>query len=346
MKNKKEFLSILISVLICVFVFAAIVYATTTIGNDVTVSNGSFVLPAADVENQTFGVYEGTTNLIRTFRPTGSQENNIFIGDAGNNTMGPGGGAGNLAIHNIGIGNNALKNLTTGRTNIAIGKNALKNNTTGQENTAIGAASIENTTGSYNIAIGSAALDANQDGDENIAIGWGALTMNTGSGSIGIGNYAGDSETGSNKLFIDNISRWDETANRTESLIYGIFDAAVANQYLTINGQLQVSGTGNSYFTGNVGIGDTVPAYKLSVDGTASVSGTTYLGDTYFSGVVSASDANGLLVGEGVKITAGTASVSGACGTAGSLYIRTGQAGVDTVLNICDSDGVWNPTDL
>lgn len=39
MKNKKQFLGILLSVLICVFVFAVIVYATTTIGNSITIGD-------------------------------------------------------------------------------------------------------------------------------------------------------------------------------------------------------------------------------------------------------------------------------------------------------------------
>ncbi|MBU0612307.1 hypothetical protein KKA39_02815, partial [Patescibacteria group bacterium] len=63
----------------------------------------------------------------------------------------------------------------------------------------------------------------------------------TGSGNVFLGSQAGYYETGSNKLFIDNQDRTDEATARTNSLIYGIFDATPANQKLTINGMLNVS---------------------------------------------------------------------------------------------------------
>jgi hypothetical protein len=62
-----------------------------------------------------------------------------------------------------------------------------------------------------------------------------------GSGNVGIGALAGYYETGSNKLFIDNAPRASEADARVKALIYGVFDAAVANQFLTINGNLVTS---------------------------------------------------------------------------------------------------------
>ena len=90
-----------------------------------------------------------------------------------------------------------------------------------------------NTTGSYNTAFGDAALYTNTTGGTNTAIGRAAGGLNsTGSGNVFIGYKAGYSETGSNKLYIDN-------SDTTSPLIYGDF----ANDTVTINGDLTTTGT-------------------------------------------------------------------------------------------------------
>lgn len=54
MTNKKQFFSVLLSVIVCVFVFGVIVYATTTIGNDVTVGG---MLTIGDInQNNQIGI--------------------------------------------------------------------------------------------------------------------------------------------------------------------------------------------------------------------------------------------------------------------------------------------------
>lgn len=58
---------------------------------------------------------------------------------------------------------------------------------------------------------------------------------NTTAGGVYIGNGAGYYETAANKLFIDNATRTSEAEGRTNALIYGIFNAAVASQELTFN---------------------------------------------------------------------------------------------------------------
>lgn len=69
----------------------------------------------------------------------------------------------------------------------------------------------------------------------NTIIGSWAGYFYTGSHGVLIGDHAGYQETGSNKLFIDNLQRADEANGRSKSLIYGVFDAATANQVLSFN---------------------------------------------------------------------------------------------------------------
>lgn len=215
---------------------------------------GSLILPATLIENQSFGVYEGAINLIRTFRPTGSTGYNIFIGNAGNNTMSPGGGAAYLASYNILIGHPSGGNITTGHSNVAVGYAALQAINTGRGNFALGYGTLyRNQGGADNVAIGTTALYTNVSGNGNMAIGAESLYVCTGGYNVGIGTRAfftlgnanfgvaigwkaGYYETVGSKLYIDNAQRASEADGRVKALIYGIFAAATANQYLTING--------------------------------------------------------------------------------------------------------------
>ena len=118
--------------------------------------------------------------------------------------------------YNTFLGFQAGKANTTGSGNIFLGANAGSDNTTGIENTFIGDVSgVNNTTGSYNTILGAFA------GSQN----------STGSYNVFLGNSAGSSETGSNKLYIEN-------SNSSSPLIYGEFD----NDLLQINGTLSISG--------------------------------------------------------------------------------------------------------
>jgi hypothetical protein len=63
-----------------------------------------------------------------------------------------------------------------------------------------------------------------------------------------VGNAAGAHETGSNSLYIDNAPRASEADAKVKALVYGVFDAAVANQSLAVNGTLNAS----SYKVGGV----------------------------------------------------------------------------------------------
>lgn len=126
--------------------------------------------------------------------------------------------------YNVGLGESALFNNTSGAANLAIGPYALYSNTIGYRNMSIGINALENNTGgNYNLAIGSDALQQNVTGNSNVAIGHSALRENTRHQNIAIGNYAGQNningqnnifigyeaglnETGNNKLYIENSS--------------------------------------------------------------------------------------------------------------------------------------------
>jgi hypothetical protein len=144
---------------------------------------------------------------------------------------------------NAAYGANALKFNLTGQDCVAIGYNALIVNTAGNRNTAVGSISLQNSTGvsSSNTGIGYGSLVNVTSGSNNTAIGEQSLgSISVASGCVAIGRYAGFYETGSNKLFIDNDTRANEADGREKALVYGIFDAATANQLLRFNANVGI----------------------------------------------------------------------------------------------------------
>ena len=104
----------------------------------------------------------------------------------------------NIGAYNCAIGEDALKDLTTGFYNTAIGYRALYVNTIGVSNIAIGYKSLgSNLNGDFNIAIGNNALTNLTNQQNSIAIGYAALLANTGSDNIGIGSGALSGTVGS-----------------------------------------------------------------------------------------------------------------------------------------------------
>lgn len=109
--------------------------------------------------------------------------------------------------------------------------------TTDAANTFVGMQAGASVEGVGNTAIGCKAGYANA-GNYNVFVGDECGKNNAaGSGNVFIGDSAGYYETGSRKLFIDNTSRASEADARLKALIYGVFDAAVANQSVVINGK-------------------------------------------------------------------------------------------------------------
>ncbi len=121
---------------------------------------------------------------------------NIFI-NGGNQTL--------SGTFNIGIGDNAIDEVTSGSNNFAMGIGSQTEVKAGSQNVGLGNQSLrENETGNDNVGIGYEALYA-ADGSQNVAIGAGAGSNADGSGNIMIGHNAGASADG-NELFIDNSS--------------------------------------------------------------------------------------------------------------------------------------------
>ncbi|MEK7813032.1 MAG: tail fiber domain-containing protein, partial [Candidatus Desantisbacteria bacterium] len=142
---------------------------------------------------------------------------------------------------------------TTGFSNSSVGMNALYHNTEGHSNSAMGKSALyHNITGDNNTAIGSEANYYNQGGSNNTIIGYQAgrgVSGHIESGNVFLGYQAGYSETGSNKLYIENSSS-------SSPLIYGEFGSDI----VTINGTLSV---GVSPYSG----------YRLTLPNTANALG-------------------------------------------------------------------------
>lgn len=142
---------------------------------------------------------------------------NCFVGRSAGTTT-----ANNAS--NVGMGSAALSSLGNGYQNVAIGATALSACINGGGNTAVGYTALLQATSNDNTAIGSNAL----------------RSVVAATGNVALGLKAGYYETGSNKLFIDNAQRASEADGRLKALVYGIFDAATANQFFTVNGHVLV----------------------------------------------------------------------------------------------------------
>lgn len=222
-----------------------------------------YINPNTTTGNLFVGESSGNTTMTGVSN-TSIGYNSLLTNTTGNNNIAVGYQslyANTIGNANISIGYQSLYNNTSGVSNIAIGHQSLYTNNTGGQNTILGYQSASsNTIGSGNVVVGYQAMGFNTSGNNNTVIGREALYNNiTGISNVAIGLQAGYYETGSNKLFIDNTARADEADGRAKALIYGIFDAAVANQRLTING--------------SVGIGLTSPTAFLHIKaGTATAS--------------------------------------------------------------------------
>jgi trimeric autotransporter adhesin len=158
-------------------------------------------------------------------------DNNVSIGNDAlfySRALSNGTAIGTKAMLNYGISGTVGIN-----DNVAVGYEALKGATCCpiyNQNTAVGYQSLTTNSANNNTANGFQSLFSNATGTANTAIGNEALRTNiSGSNNIAIGNQAGFSETGSNKLYIEN-------SNSTTPLIYGEFN----NDLLRFHGNLEI----------------------------------------------------------------------------------------------------------
>jgi hypothetical protein len=189
--------------------------------------------------NSFFGHYSGLSTT------TGS--NNSYFGfEAGrddsvsyNNTfMGSNAGRSSKGNNNTFIGVYSGR-INTGGYNATLGSGAGQNNTSGTQNTLIGAAAGYNNAtgfgnvylgnnagfgsngapgGNYNVAAGTESGRVIKDGKYNVFLGYrSGYNNSSGAGNVFLGNDAGYSETGSDKLYIDNTTT-------STPLIYGEFN--------------------------------------------------------------------------------------------------------------------------
>jgi hypothetical protein len=203
--------------------------------------------------------YSNTSGSVNVFigRSAGyrniSGGSNVFIGQEA--------GFGNATGYgNVEIGWSSGQNNKRGWRNLLLGTLTGSALITGDDNSFIGSIVGNNILGgSRNVFIGSYAGYGTYNPNpadtiivDNVMIGANSgFNLINGNRNVFIGAYSGFFETGSDKLFLDNRQRGDESDARTKALIYGIFDANPAYQSLTING--------------NVGIGSSSPDQKLDI---------------------------------------------------------------------------------
>lgn len=244
-------------------------------------SNGTLISNTLGSSNIAFG------NEALKSNTTGNNNIGIGVSSLNSNTTG---------YYNIAIGKNALKSNINGIALTAIGNGALFSNISGTFNEAVGDSSLyNNTDGAYNIGIGHKALFNNLSGDYSVAIGayagygTGSLTTNQYNTLIGyysgyamnngannntmIGAHSGDSiTTGDNNTFIGYNAGQNITTGSSNIIIGANNDAVSA----TGSNQLDIGDViYGDLSSGNIGIADSTPSYKLDVNGTFRAFGIT-----------------------------------------------------------------------
>lgn len=329
--------------------------------------------------NNTMGIWNvGIGNTALHDNTTGN--NNIAIGIgalASSTTASDNTAVGTLALQsnltgvdNVAIGESALASNTTASNLTATGNGALHSNTTGNYNTANGTQALYSSTiASNNIATGYQALFSNTTGNSNTANGMQALYSNIAGGlNVALGNLALYSNTGSNNTAVGGNSGYGITSGTGNVLIGVSIDPASYNQITTgsnniaighnvavasstLSNQLNIgnliygtnlNGTGSTLSTGNIGIGTTSPAHKLSVWG-AGTSGYFSISHLTSGDVFQINSAGN--VGIGTTSPYALLAISNSASTAANtpLFViasTTGGTATTTVLSVASTGNV------
>lgn len=212
----------------------------------------------------TASILESSGTQSTEIRSMTSGANSLFIGlgsgqyFSGINSTGLGDGALKSVTtsgHLTGIGANALGNNTYGANNTAVGSNALGSNTTGNYNAALGMNALNgNTGGSGNTAVGQSALGNNTTGASNVAVGTGAGAGNTNSG-VSIGYYArGQASSGDHNTVMGTFAMYNSlTGGENTAIGSGALNANVnGSSNIAVGRSALSSGTTGS---NNIGLG-------------------------------------------------------------------------------------------
>lgn len=258
----------------------------------------------------------------------------------------------NGADLNVAVGGSSMLENLTGSSNTAVGSGSLRNNVTASRNTAIGYEALYGNTGADNTALGFQSNISGTTGSRNITIGANSNVNDpAGNDQLSIANviYGSDlnsTATGKIGIGVPIPTEKLEVAGKTKTTELQVTNGAVAGNVLTSDAlgnatwQAPVGGSGtadhdfyevgtttppdaitdNMFHTGNVGIGNNNPTYKLDVDETASgkiyalrVRHSNAIDGSITSGIqssISGSFSTGFIQGVSTSITPGSGTAA------------------------------------
>lgn len=302
MKNKKEFFGVLFSVLICVLVVFAGVYAATTIGNNIT-AGGTIAINGSAHDTELSVI--GTASISEDLWASGSFQ---FAGGEGTAT----------------VSYSRLGSTTTGHS-LADADDLLIGGLLEVDD-----AVYFDSTASIATSLVVPYIVGNMDAGEYLRIG--------DTGTTGHSLAANDDLLIGGKLEVDGTAYFDGVASISEMDFSSGLVTADVLQAGSGTTSVSYSRFGSSTTTNSQmdAADDVLISGELEVDATS-----------YFDGLVSVSDANGLQIGGGSTIFGDSASPSGSC-TKGDVHINSAAnsgTGANRIISVCDVTNEWSAID-
>ncbi len=147
-------------------------------------------------------------------------------------------------VENTFIGSGSGSSIVSGSQNTFVGMNSGLFSSVGSDNVFIGHEAGFKNNGVENTFVGTGSGHSNSVGNWNAFLGFNSGYDNNGYANVFLGANAGSSETGSQKLYIDNCYLKDASLKCTRPLIYGEFD----NRIVMIDGTLHINGSAGIEF--------------------------------------------------------------------------------------------------